>query len=447
MLVKMTPQDRIDPDGACDDLPSSRATFSSVWGVADLVAAIAQTLQRGFGVVTVRGELSGVTRAASGHVYFTLKAPDGSASLRCAMFRRAASGLDFTPANGMEVVLRGRVTLYEPRGELQLVVEGLRKAGAGALMEEFLRLKARLEAEGLFDPARKRALAPFPMRLAVVTSPAAAAWRDVTTALARRSPHVEVWLVPAPVQGTEAPPALVAALQAAGRQPVDAVLVCRGGGSIEDLWAFNDERVVRAVAACPVPVISGVGHETDFTLTDFAADLRAPTPTAAAELAAPRHDQLAHELDRLQDDLSQRVTRRLDRDLQRLDRLASRLARPAQVVHAHHRRLAVLAQRMEAAWPQRQLQQAVRLDGLERRLTQALHRRTEQAAQHLAVLAARLTAVDPDQALQRGYARLSLADGSPLTSVQQARVRQVVQAHLADGVLDLKVSARRAGTT
>jgi exodeoxyribonuclease VII large subunit len=314
-------------------------------------------------------------------------------------------------------------------------------------MEEFLRLKARLEAEGLFDPARKRALAPYPTRLAVVTSSAAAAWRDVMTALARRSPHVEVWLIPAPVQGAEAPPALVAALEVAGRQPVDAVLVCRGGGSIEDLWAFNDERVVRAVAACPVPVISGVGHETDFTLTDFAADVRAPTPTAAAELAAPRHDQLLRELDLLQDDLTQRVTQRLDRDMQRLDRLASRLARPAQVVHAHHRRLAVLAQRMDAAWPQRHAQQTVRLDGLERRLTQALHRRIEQAGQRLAVLSARLSAVDPDQALQRGYARLSQADGSPLTSVHQTRVRQTVQAHLADGTLDLKVSARHAGPT
>jgi exodeoxyribonuclease VII large subunit len=254
------------------------------WGVAALLLATADALAARFGAVAVRGELSGFSRAASGHCYFALKDESGApAMLRCAMFRRAASLLDFAPGDGQKVELRGRLGVYDARGELQLVVESMQRIGAGTLYEEFLRLRARLEAQGLFDPARKRQLPRHPGALGVVTSLGAAALHDVLTTLARRAPHLRVIVYPAPVQGVDAPPAIAAALALAGqRREVEALLLVRGGGSLEDLWAFNDERVVRAIVACALPVVCGVGHETDVTLADLAADLRAPTPTAAA---------------------------------------------------------------------------------------------------------------------------------------------------------------------
>ncbi|MBI3156804.1 MAG: exodeoxyribonuclease VII large subunit, partial [Burkholderiales bacterium] len=277
--------------------PLGAAPAPRVWGVAPLLLAAGDALQARFGALAVRGELSGFTRAASGHCYFSLKDADGApALLRCAIFRRAASLLDFAPADGQQVELRGRLAVYEPRGDLQFVAEAMQRVGAGSLYEQFLRLKAALQAEGLFDPARRKPLPRLPRRIGVVTSPQAAAWRDVLTTLARRAPQVEVVLYPAPVQGADAPPALVQAIaMAQARRQLDGVdllLLVRGGGSLEDLWAFNDERVVRAVAACTLPIVCGVGHETDLSLCDLAADLRAPTPTAAAELATPARDEL-----------------------------------------------------------------------------------------------------------------------------------------------------------
>ena len=269
-----------------EDLPLFART--APWGVGQLIAAVAELVTAGFAACTVRGEVSGFSRAASGHCYFNLKDPDGGATLRCAMFRRAAQLVDFQPREGDAVELRGRLAVYEPRGELQLVVESMQKSGAGALYERFLRLKARLEAEGLFDAAVKRTLPSYPASVGVVTSLAGAALHDVATTLARRSPHLRVVLYPSAVQGAEAPAALCRAITvAAVRREVDVLIVCRGGGSLEDLWAFNDESVARAVRAAPMPVVSGVGHETDVTLADLAADLRAATPTAAAERVAP----------------------------------------------------------------------------------------------------------------------------------------------------------------
>jgi exodeoxyribonuclease VII large subunit len=269
-----------------------------VWSVSALLAAVAEVVDAGFAACTVRGEISGFTRAASGHCYFNLKDPGGGAALRCAMFRRAALLAGWLPRDGDAVELRGRLSVYEPRGELQFVVEAMQRSGSGALYERFLRLRALLEAEGLFDPAAKRPLPTFARAVGVVTSLAGAALHDVATTLARRSPHVRVIVYPSLVQGVEAPAALCGAISAAAsRNEVDVLVVCRGGGSLEDLWAFNDERVVRAVRAAPMPVVSGVGHETDVTLADLAADLRAPTPTAAAELVAqamrPAREQLA----------------------------------------------------------------------------------------------------------------------------------------------------------
>jgi exodeoxyribonuclease VII large subunit len=385
-----------------------------------LVQAVGEALQSRFGAVAVRGELAGFTRASSGHCYFNLRAPDGSAGLRCAMFRRAAGYLDFSPRDGQAVELRGKLAVYEPRGELQMIVEAMRPAGEGALMEQFLRLKARLEAEGLFDAERKRPLPSFPRRVGVVTSLAAAALHDVVTALRRRAPHVEVVVYPAPVQGLEAPPLLVRALTEAGqRSEVETLIVCRGGGSLEDLWAFNDEAVVRAIVASPIPVVCGVGHETDFTLADFAADLRAPTPTAAAELVAPERAVCLALLDQRQAQLRQALQRRLDREAQRLDRTVLRLSRPTEALRQHQQRVALLAQRHSTALP----------------------RALQQHRQRLDLLAVRLQALDPARVLQRGYAWITDADGRTLVSVAQVQPGAALTAVLRDGRVRTTVTA------
>jgi exodeoxyribonuclease VII large subunit len=413
----------------------------AVWGVAALLAAVTDSLNTRFAVCVVAGELSGFTRAASGHCYFNLKDANGqTAMLRCAMFRRAASLLDFAPGDGALVEMRGRLTLYEPRGELQFVVEGMRRAGAGALYEQFLRLKAKLEAQGLFDASAKRPLPAFPSRLGVITSTAGAALHDVLTALARRAPHVEVIVYPSVVQGEQAPAALVAALQVANaRAEVDALLLVRGGGSLEDLWAFNDERVVRAVAASVLPIICGVGHETDITLADLAADLRAPTPTAAAELAAPSRQTNLDALGALSAALTRRIQQRLDLAAQRLDRVALRLARPTEVLARQRRHLALLAQRWSQALPKLQGMQMQRLTHLEQRVRRAAPALLRQQDQRLAGLQARLAALDPKRVLARGYVWLDDGQGRALSSVQQLAVGAQVHAVLADGEAQMQI--------
>ncbi len=414
-----------------------------VWGVAALLAAVTESLNVRFAVCVVAGELSGFTRASSGHCYFSLKDANGqTAMLRCAMFRRAASMLDFAPADGALVEMRGRLTLYEPRGELQFVVEGMRRAGAGALYEQFLRLKAKLEALGLFDASAKRPLPAFPRRLGVITSTAGAALHDVVTALARRAPHVELIIYPSIVQGEQAPAALVAALQLANaRAEVDVLLLVRGGGSLEDLWAFNDERLVRAVAASALPIICGVGHETDISLADLAADLRAPTPTAAAELAAPSRQANLDALAGLSAALTRRVQQRLDLAGQRLDRVALRLARPTEVLARQRRHLALLAQRWTQALPKLQAMQMQRLAHLEQRLRRAAPVLMRQQDRHLAGLQARLAALDPKQVLARGYAWLDDGQGRALSSVQQLALGSQVRAVLSDGEAQVQVLA------
>lgn len=415
-----------------------------IWSVSALVQAVGDALAARFGACVVRGELSGFTRAASGHAYFTLKDEHGQAALRCAMFRRSFASVDFEPADGMLVEVRGQLAVYEARGELQMVADGMRQAGAGALYEQFLRLKARLEAQGLFDAARKRALPRLPRRVAVVTSPAAAAWRDVMTALGRRAPHVEVVLIPTQVQGAEAPAQVARAfaeLALAHRAGVvfDAAILCRGGGSLEDLWAFNDERVVRAVVGCPVPVVCGVGHETDVTLADLAADLRAPTPTAAAELAAlDRAEALAMQ-ERLRQRLEGRVRQRLDGLGQRLDQAALRLARPGQVLSAQSRRHAVMTQRLAQARDQGLRGTRSDLSVVQSRLQVAVRAHWPAQGHRLDGLAGRLHALDPRRVLERGYAWLSDLDGQPLTSVAQVQPDELVRGVLADGVLQMRV--------
>ena len=416
-------------------------TARSVWSVGALVHAVADALASRFAAVTVKGEISSFTRASSGHCYFNLKDSEtGAASLRCAMFRRSASLLDFTPTEGALVVLRGRLAVYEPRGELQFVAESMQRSGEGALFEKFLQLKAKLQAEGLFDAARKRELPPHPRQIGVVTSLGAAALSDVCAALARRAPDVSLVIYPSLVQGADAPEALVKAMQqAAQRAEIDLLLVCRGGGSLEDLWAFNDERVVRAIAAFPVPVVCGVGHETDVTLADFAADHRAATPTAAAELAAPVTEDLRDDLADLAQQMSRRLQRTLDGHAQRLDASSLRLSRPAQAVRLHHQRLALLGLRLNAAPRVACQTQKQTLARAAQRLTRAAAVLQASKSQQVHALAARLHALNPRQVLGRGYAWLSTDDGQAVASVAQLQLGASVHAVLADGDADLKV--------
>jgi len=414
-----------------------------VWGVAALLLAAADALAARFGAVVVRGELSGFTRASSGHCYFSLKDADGAAALlRCAMFRRAAALLDFAPADGQKVELRGRLAVYEPRGELQFVAESMQRVGAGSLYEEFLRLRARLQAEGLFDAARKRVPSALPQRVGIVTSPQAAALRDVLSSFARRAPQVALLLYPAPVQGAEAPAALVQALQEAGRRgEVDTLLLVRGGGSLEDLWAFNDERVVRAVAASPLPVICGVGHETDVTLCDLAADLRAPTPTAAAELATLAREDLVDQLQVAAAAMRRAVARRLDTQSQRLDLLALRLGRPARSLAVQQQGLQRLAQRLQAALERRRAEARQALPLWAARLQRAAAVQLRSQAERLDGRQRRLQALDPHAVLTRGYAWVEAADGRAVTTAAALAPGQAVQGVWADGRAALRVES------
>jgi exodeoxyribonuclease VII large subunit len=425
--------------------PLNPATAPLVWQVGALCRAIAGALEQKFNPVAVRGEISGFSRASSGHCYFQIK--DGQGQIRCAMFRRAAALVDFSPRDGDLVELRGRLSVYEARGDLQLVVESLQRAGAGALMEQFLRLKTRLEAEGLFDAARKRPLPALPRGIGLVTSPGAAALHDVVTALRRRLPHVPVLLAPALVQGADAPADLVRALQrlyvharAGEGQPIDLILLVRGGGSVEDLWAFNDEALARCIVQSPVPLVSGVGHETDFSIADFVADLRAPTPTAAAELAAQPREVWLAVLDGMATRLHDAAMRQLDQRAQRLDQAAARLGRPSQGAGRQRLHLAQLEQRLQHGLATQLAQRRHRLDVQQPRLQAAVQGRTQQARQALAHAARGLELLDPRVVLQRGYAWLTDAGGSTVTSVAQLPAGAAVRATLADGEADLQVT-------
>ena len=424
---------------------SSDLTPRVVWSVAGLLQAVGDAIQARLPACTVTGELSAVSRPASGHLYFSLKDSDGApALLRCAMFRRAAGLLDFVPREGQRVQVRGRVGLYEPRGELQLIVESMQPAGDGSLYEQFLRLKARLESEGLFDAGRKRPIPALPRCVGVITSLGAAALHDVCTALQRRSPQVSVVVYPAPVQGPEAPAALLQALATANaRREADVLLLCRGGGSMEDLWAFNDERLVRAVAASGLPVICGVGHETDFTLCDFAADLRAPTPTAAAEIAAPSLSELQQQLAQRVHRLRAAVQRHLDRQAQRLDQASVRLSRPRAAVGAQHRVLDRLGSRLQTALVARVQQQSRALERVGQRQVAAMRAARLRAEQRLVLAQSRWQLLNPLQVLDRGYALLLDARGRPASSVADAPIGAELQARLHDGVVDLRVTGHR----
>jgi exodeoxyribonuclease VII large subunit len=389
--------------------------------------------------VAVRGEISGFTRAASGHCYFTLK--DASGQLRCAMFKRAAQMLDFRPVDGELVDIKGRLGVYEPRGELQMVVEHMRRAGQGAWFEQFLKLKAKLEAEGLFDADRKRPVKTMPRGIGVVTSLGAAALHDVATALQRRVPHIPVVLAPSLVQGPDAPPTLMQALQHLGQQPnIDVILLVRGGGSMEDLWAFNDENLARAIVASPVPIICGVGHETDFTIADFCADLRAPTPTAAAEMCAVPQAELLSNLQLWGNALQTIAHRQLDTQEQRLDRAQARLGRPSEGLSNEKMQLLRLQQRLSQAVQTRSQRCRNELATLASGLARGVQQTPATARERLNRAELRLQLLDPKLVLQRGFAWLTDADGQAVTSVTHTAEGQALQATLADGVVDLRVA-------
>ena len=422
--------------------PFAGRPLGATRGVAELVREVGDTLAGRFGAIAVRGEISAFSRAASGHCYFSLKDADGEAAvLRCAMFRRAASLVDFAPGDGQLVEVRGRIGVYEARGELQFIVEAMLRAGDGALFERFVRLKAMLGAQGFFDAGRKRPISPFACKVGVVTSLAGAALHDVLTALARRAPHVRVVIYPSLVQGIDAPAALCTAIQlASARADVDTLIVCRGGGSLEDLWAFNDERVVRAIAAASMPVICGIGHETDVTLADLAADLRAPTPTAAAELAAPRRDACMDQLIELARAMGTRLRRVLDDHAQWLDRTAMRLLWPSQGVQQQGQRLALLAARLRNAVHRQIERDRAELPSIEGHLRRATALSLALQRQRLDGLAGRLQALDPAQVLQRGYAWMTDESGRAIVSVRQMQIGARAQAVLADGTAAVTVT-------
>jgi exodeoxyribonuclease VII large subunit len=363
--------------------------------------------------VWIEGEVSNFSRASSGHIYFTLK--DAGAQMNGVVWRTQAQALTYIPRSGDQVVIHGRIGLYEQGGRYQIYVDAIRPAGRGSLYQEFERLKAQLEAEGLFAPERKRPLPAYPQRIGVVTSPTAAAFRDVINVLTRRYPLAEILLSPTLVQGETAPPQIVAALAALNaRNDVDVILVVRGGGSLEDLWAFNDERVARAVAASRIPVISGVGHETDFTLTDFAADHRAPTPSAAAEMATPDRT----ELQALVQQQQARLARTFDTRLQGFRDRVTRLNRALQYLSP--------ATRLTNA---RQ-----RVDDLLARADAAVAHRLVVQRQQVKGLAARLTALNPDAVLARGYAIVQEREtGDVITSAKTITPGLALTLQLQDG--------------
>ena len=424
---------------------SPRDGSARIWPVGSLLRAIADSLEARFNPVAVRGELTGFSRASSGHCYFSLK--DAQGQVRCAMFRRAAGLLDFSPSDGQLVELRGRLGVYEPRGELQLVVESMRQAGQGSLFEQFLQLKARREAEGLFESARKRPLPVMPRAVGVVTSLGAAALHDVVTALQRRAPHIPVVIYPASVQGAQAAGELRDALLKVGerrdRDQVDVLLLVRGGGAMEDLWAFNDEALARAIVASPVPVVCGVGHETDFTIADFCADVRAPTPTAAAELCAQPRSIWLSALDLVFSHLQNGVERQLQSNNQRLDWAASRVSQPSHMVTRQQARLAIIVQSLNHAMRSTLIHKQSGLDALRIDFPKEINSSLLRSRHQFERAKMRLELLDPKLVLQRGYAWLADLHGQPIAAAKMTHIGQPVRATLADGEVDLTVSARR----
>jgi len=445
------------------------ATERDIFTVSRLNQAVQGLLEGTFPLIWVEGELSGVARPASGHLYFTLK--DSGAQVRCALFRNRAQLLRFRPGDGMQVLVRARVGLYAPRGDYQLIVEHMEEAGDGALRRAFDELKDRLEREGLFDPAHKRPLPRSPRRLGVITSPTGAAIRDILSVLRRRFPGLPVLIYPVPVQGQAAAPAIAKALRTASeRGDCDVLILARGGGSLEDLWAFNEEVVARAIYDCAIPVVSGVGHEVDVTIADLAADLRAATPSAAAELVSPLRDEWLLHVQRQARQLMERMERqlrekalrvqtlerrlaqqhperRLQSQAQRVDELERRLG-TAMDHRLRHRqsRLARLEDRLQHRSPARALERLEsRQAQLRLRLDSALRRRLDRLESRLTGAGRALHSVSPLATLGRGYSILSQADGTVVRDAAQVQVGERLAARLGKGGLFCTVVQKDEG--
>lgn len=392
-------------------------TPARILTVSELNRMAREVLEHSFPLFWVSGEISNLTRAASGHWYFSLK--DAGAQVRCVMFKNRNAYLEWQPKEGDLVEARAVVTLYEARGEFQLNVEFLQRAGLGVLFEAYEKLRIKLEGEGLFDPARKRSIPAHPRQIGIVTSPDAAALRDVLTTLKRRMPSIPIVLYPAPVQGKGAAALIAAAInQASLRAECDVLIICRGGGSMEDLWQFNEEVVARAIAACSIPTISGVGHETDFTIADFAADRRAPTPTAAAEIASPDRAALLGKVIQQQQRMQRQMQVGLSQRMQQLDYLARRLLSPMQQV-AH---------------------KIGHLDQLNLRLQAAISRLLQQQSQHLMRLEQNLNHLSPHAVLNRGYALAQTIDGQIVRTSSQLSAGQTVQLTFGQGQADADIT-------
>lgn len=448
---------------ALADRPKNTEFMRDVLTVSELNQAVARLLEDNFDVSWVRGEVSNFTPAASGHWYFTLK--DNGASVRAVMFRSRAAAVGFVPKSGDSIELKGRVTLYEARGEYQIQAEQMRRAGMGSLFEAFLALKNKLASEGLFDQGLKRKIVDHPRAIGVITSLTAAALRDVLTALDRRAPHVPIFIYPAMVQGVGAALQLRQALALANeRQEVDTILLVRGGGSIEDLWSFNDEALARDISASLIPVVSGVGHETDFTIADFVADLRAPTPTAAAELVCTARSELLSRVARADSLLTLSIRRKVDKLSQRVDRVAAGVVSPAQRLSHQAERLNGLVFKMRSAMQRFNQMRQTRFDRAFARLNGLLPDVSSQRASTLRVIsalcigqrrlhnmresklasiAAQLRALSPEQTLSRGYAIVRTRQGKVVRSYLDIKLEDTLEVSLASGEATVLVQEAR----
>lgn len=436
------------------------AAQPEVLTVSQLNQRTRQLLEDVFAQVCVEGEISNLARPASGHIYFTLK--DAKAQVKCAFFRQNNLRCRQSLENGTLVKVAARVSLYEGRGDYQLIVERLEAAGEGALRAAFEALKLKLQTEGLFDQQRKRPLPAFPRRIGVISSPTGAVWQDILSVFARRAPQIALTLVPTAVQGNEATAQIVHALKLADRAGFDAIILARGGGSLEDLWCFNEESVARALAACKTVVVSAIGHETDISISDFVADVRAPTPTAAAELLAPDRQQLLQQLKILQQRLNQRLRERLkscslqlaslqarlrhpkqriEHGMQRLDELELRLVRTCrQQLQEKNRQLAMLQLQLQRQHPQLFLdRQQLQLEHYQQTLVKCMDRVLQAEHKKLQGLAQALNLISPLATLERGYSILTDEQHQVVRSTRQLATGQPLLARLSDGQVRLQV--------
>ena len=386
-----------------------------VLSVGDLNRAIASSLEAQFDTVLVSGEISNFKAYDSGHWYFSLKDEEGQ--IRCVMFRGRNGQVGFMPQSGDLVEVSASLGMYVPRGDVQLTIQSLRKAGMGGLYEAFLKLKAKLAKAGLFDQERKRAIPSHPRAIGIITSPQAAALKDVLSTLQRRSPHIPIVIYPTLVQGPDAPAGIISAIQNANQEvAVDVILLVRGGGSIEDLWAFNDEQLAYAIVDSAIPIVSGVGHETDVTIADFVADLRAPTPTGAAELAAPRKDQLLQELEAIEQALYQRLMQRVEREAQTLDQLALRLSHALPNPDRMREQITSWQTRLQQAW-------SVQIDNFKRNQN---HYQLQ------------LEMLNPQRTLERGYAVILNPEMQAIRKPKDLNTQQPFEVRLAEGVAQVQ---------